>query len=240
MADNTMDTRPNSTHERTDSGTYITDSTTNTFTVVQNFSSALSSLASKNGVQALSELVATLPQLKNHIKAKDETIRDLEAKIVTLDKSQSTFNQQQISNFEERYDEWKESNVELQEDIEKLEISAEEKTKEITILQMKLQDNKVRIEDFEKEHTKIMKRLKEMSQQAVELEMGLNKKQMIVEGREEELRKSHEQVVALQRSLKEEVNDHRSLREVTNKAQARLRELEQFSVKTHTLELPEV
>jgi chromosome segregation ATPase len=227
-------------HKRTDSGVDGTDTISGTLATAQSFCTAVSSFTSEHGFQAINELVQLAPQRELEIKKRDEAIQDLNAKLVALRKEHDVYNRQQLSNFEGRYDEWKEENTTLQDEIEELETASKEKDSEVTTLQSQLERFKARVNDLEMEHTQMTKRMKERGQQLGELEARLQRAQADMNERVQEIEKAHSQIDALQRSLEDETGQHRVLKEEANKTRARLKDFLQFSVKITELDLPDM
>lgn len=235
-----MTAEPKSGHTRADSAVDGVDSISKTLTTAQSFCAAVSSFTSENGFQALTELLKLLPQRETEIKERDDTIQDLNAKLATQEKSHGAYTRKQLSDFENRYDEWNEENSTLQSDIEELETASEEKSKELLTLRRELEAYKTKVEDLEKEHTQMTKRLKEKDRQLVELEARLQNTQADADDYKEKQRQSDDQMIVLQKSYEDEVEKHQRLSEEATKTRERLLDLVRLSVKFKELDLPGV
>ncbi|KAF2633277.1 hypothetical protein BU25DRAFT_416521 [Macroventuria anomochaeta] len=227
-------------HKRTDSGVGGTGLIPDTLATAESFCTAVSSLASEHGFQAINELVKLAPQRELEIRTRDETIRDLRDQLVALQKERDVFDDQQLSNFEGRYKKWKEQNTTLQNKIDELKAALEEKDSKVTTLQSQLGDFEARVDDLEKENAQVTKRVKEKGQQLGELEAKLQRAQADLDGRVEEIKEAQNRMSALRDSFENEANQHRVLREEANKNRVRLKDFVQFSVKIAELDLPDI
>lgn len=229
-----------SSHKRTDSGIGDTGPTADTLAIAEKFCTALASLTSEDGFQAISKLVKSVPQRELEIKTRDKTIQDLKADLVALQKEQDVFNGQQLSSFERKYETWREENTALQKDIDEVEAALEEKDSQVVTLQSQLGHFQARINDLEKENAHLTTKVKERGQLLASIEARLQRAQADLDGRAEEIGEAHNRANALRASLDNEANQHRVLREEANKIRLRLKEFVQFSVKIAELNLADV
>lgn len=229
-----------SSHKRTDSGVGNTGPVSDLLATAQRFCTAVTSLTSEHGFQAIDELVKSVPQRELEIKIRDETIIDLRDELATLQKDRDVFNSQQLSNFERRYEKWKEENTTLQREIDELEAALEEKDSRLITLQSQLGDVEARVDDLEKENAHLTAKVKERGQQLASFEARLQRAQTDLDGRSEEIKEAHNRTKALQGSLDNEANQHRVLREEANKIRLRLKDFIQFSVKIAELDLADM
>lgn len=229
-----------SSHKRTDSGIGDTGPTADTLTIAEKFCTALASLTSEHGFQAISKLVKSVPQRELEIKTRDETIQDLRAELVALQKEQDVFNGQQLSSFERKYETWREENTALQKDVDELEAALEEKDSQVVTLQSQLGQFQARIDDLEKENAHLTAKVKERGQLLASIEARLQRAQADLDGRAEEIEEAHNRANSLRASLDNEANQHRVLREEANKIRLRLKDFFQFSVKIAELDLADV
>lgn len=232
-----MATGPKSGHVRADSGIDGLDPMSKTLATAQNFCTAVSLFASENGVQALTELLELLPRRENEIKLRDDMIRDLNAGSGALEKSHSIYTQKQLSVFEDRYEDWSETNTTLQSEVEELKKACKEKDTEITALRDDLEINKTINGDLELESSENTKRLKEKNQQIVDLDSRLQNTLADAEHRRQELNKSHDQMAVLKRTLKDEAEKYRKLYDEAKKMKEGFQKVKQFSVKITELDL---
>ena len=229
-----------SSHKRTDSAVGGTDPASNLLATAQSFCTAVTSLTSEHGYQAIDELIKSVPQREIEIKIRDETIRDLRDELATLQKDRDAFNGQQLSNFERRYEKWKEEDTALRREIDELRSAIEEKDSKLITLQSQLGDLEARVDDLEKENANLTTKVKERGQQLGSFEARLQRAQTDLDGRVEEIKQAHNRTNALRGSLDNEANQHRVLREEANKIRLRLKDFIQFSVKIAELDLADV
>jgi chromosome segregation ATPase len=233
-----MATNPKVTHTRADSAIDGVDSIPKTFATAQSFCTAVSSFASQNGVQAITELLQLLPQREMEIKVKDDTIRDLDAKSATEKDSHNAYTRKLLSDFEDRYDEWNDENAGLQSDVDAMKATSREKATEITALRKDLEDHKTKVEDLEVEHTHVTMRFKEQNHRLIELEARMERTQADSDARAQELEKSREQMTVQKRLFDEEAKRHQTLKDEAKKMKERMQTFIQFSVRIKELDLP--
>ncbi|PSN60506.1 hypothetical protein BS50DRAFT_625878 [Corynespora cassiicola Philippines] len=237
---NAMNAEPKPGRTRTDSGIEAIGSVSETLANARNFCTAVSSFTSETGFQAINNLFEVIPQQEAVIRQRDENVQELNSKLSSQQNAHEIYSKKLLLEFEHRYDEWKEDKDELQSDIQELETTREEQDTEIKKLGQQLRDCEVKLADYEKEHTQMTKRLKEKDQQFVAIEARLQKSRDEANDCKKELKKSLDKVAALEKSLGDEENDHRILKEEATTVKERLKEFVQFSVKIKELDLPVV
>jgi chromosome segregation ATPase len=233
-----MAANPKATHTRADSAIDGIDSIPKTFATAQSFCTAVSSFASHNGVQAITELLQLLPQREKEIRIKDDTIRDLNAKSATEKDSHSAYTRKLLSDFEDRYEDWTDESTGLQNEVDALKAASREKVTEITALRKDLEDHKTKVEDLEKDHTHVTMRFKEQNNRLIELEAKMERTQADSAARAQKLKESQEQMTVQKRLFNEEAKRHRTLKDEANKLEQRVQTFDQFSVKIQELDLP--
>lgn len=236
---NTMAGEPRSGHARADSAIDGIDPITKTLVTAQDFCAAVSSLASHDGFKVLTEVLDLLPQREKDIKTRDDTIRHLEDNLAAQEKSHKARTQQQISDFEDRFQNWIEERNALDTRSEELQAISDVKDKELAVLQEDLEMNKSRVEDLEGDITQKTMRLKDMAQQAGIVEAKLQKMQTAVDNHPKEVEQSRNDIAALKKSLEDNENDYRILEEKASKTKKRIEHLLRFSAKMEELDLPE-
>lgn len=214
--------------------------TSDTLAIVQSFCTAVSSLTSEHGFQAINELVKSAQQHELDIKTRDGTIQGLRDEIVALQKEHDVFNGQQLSNFEGRYKKWTEENASLQSKMNDLEAALKEKDAGLATLHTQLGEIEAQNDDLEKANAQLTTNVKERGQRLGELEAKLQHAQADLDGRNEEIEKAQIRINTIQGSLDNETNQHRVLREEANKSRLRLKEFIQFSVKITELDLKDI
>jgi chromosome segregation ATPase len=234
-----MATDSKANHTRADSAIDGIDSIPKTFATAQSFCTAVSSFASQGGVQAITELLQLLPQREKEIKVKEDTIRDLNAKSATEKDSHVAYTRKLLSDYEDRYDEWRDESGELQSEVDALEAASRDKVTEIMALRKDLEDHKTKVQDLEKENTHVTIRFKEQECQLIELEARMETTQADSAACALQLRESQEQTTAQKRLFDEEAKRHQSLKDEAKKLKERVRAFHQFSVRTEELDLPE-
>jgi chromosome segregation ATPase len=227
-------------HKRADSGVNGVEPVHDTLATAQSFCAAVASLASEHGFQAINELVKSAPQRELEIKIRDGTIRDLRDELNALQKERDVFNDQQLSNFERKYENWKKESTALQNEIDELEAALEEKDSTLVTLQGQLGDLEARVDDLEKENAQMTLKVKERGQKIGSLEARLQRAQVDLDERAEEIEEARNRTTALQDSFDNESNQHRVLREEANKIRVRLKNFVQLSVKIVELDLADV
>jgi chromosome segregation ATPase len=225
-------------HKRADSGVDGVEPGHVTLATAQSFCKAVASLASEHGFQAINELVESAPQRELEIKIRDETIRDLRDEMEALQRERDIFNDQQLSNFERKYESWK--NTALQNEVDELEAALEDKDSKVDNLQGQLGGLGARVDDLEKENAQMTMKVKERGQQLGSLEARLQRAQADLDGRAEEIEEARSRMNTLQSSFDNEANQHRVLREEANKIRLRLKDFIQFSVRITELDLTDV
>jgi chromosome segregation ATPase len=234
-----MATDPKANHTRADSAIDGIDSIPKTFATAQSFCTAVSSFASQGGVQAITELLQLLPQREKEIKVKEDTIRDLNAKSASEKDSHDAYTRKLLSDYEDRYDEWRDESGELQSEVDALEAASRDKVTEIMALRKDLEDHKTKVEYLEKEHTHVTTRFKEQNGQLIQMEAKMKKAQADSAACALQLRESQEQTTAQKTLFEDEAKRHQTVKDVAKKLKERVRTFYQFSVKTEELDLPE-
>lgn len=227
-------------HKRADSVVNGVEPVQDIQVTAQSFCKAVAFLASEHGFQMIDELVTSAPQRELEIKTRDKTIQDLRDEMVDLQKERDRFNNLQLSNFERRYENWKEENTSLREDIDEVEAVLEEKKTKVVVLQNQLKNLEARADDLERENAQITAKVKERGQQIGFLEAKLQHAQADLDGQAKEIEKVRNHANTLQDSFDNEANQHKVLREEANKIRARFKELLQYSVKFAELDLADV
>ncbi|KAF3050543.1 hypothetical protein E8E11_010564, partial [Didymella keratinophila] len=234
-----MDAQSPSSHKRSDSVVDGTESISDTLATAQSFCAAVSTFTSEHGYQIINELVQIAPRHELEIKQRDETIRVLGENAAALQREHDIYTRQQLSDFEARYDEWKEESTALQKEIEELESAFEEKNSEVIRLQKQLKDVRARTEDLERESTEMTKRVKERGQRLGELEARLQSAQADMKERDHEIEQVRDQMGVMQGAFDNEVSQHKALKDEANKVNTRLKNFIQLSVKITELDLPD-
>lgn len=236
---NTMAGEPISGHARADSAIDGIDPVTKTLVTARDFCTAVSSLATEDGFKVLVEVLDLLPQREKDIKTRDDTIRRLEDKLAAQEKSHKARTQQQISDFEDRFQNWFDERNEYNTRSEELQKKSDKKDKELTLLQEDLKMHKSRVEDLEGKITQKNTMLRDMAQQAGILDANLQKMQTAVDNHLKEVEQSHNDIAALKKSLEDSKNIYRILEDKASKMKKRIEHLLQFSVKMEELDLPQ-
>ena len=194
---------------------------------------ALSSLSSDDGFNVFSELVESVPRLRNDIKT-------LEGNLAAREENHKSVIHDQLIIFENRYSEWKNEASVFQSNIDELRAAGQKRETEMAALQEKIGEYTAQIVDFEREHSEITKRLKERNQQVGDLEARLQNVQTRADDCSEKLKGSQKHAHTLEELLEKERAKTRSLVEEVDKRKNRLKELMEFSGKFNELNVSEV
>lgn len=227
-------------HKRVDSAVDGIDTVSSTLTTAQNLCTAIALLASDKGIRALADLADTVTHQNRALEDRDNQVKSLTANLSTQHESHSTSTQEQLSQFEKRYDSWKAEQTQLQNQIKTLTVAYEEKASEANTLQAKVEEFTRKIEDFETEHSQTTKRLKEKDQIIGQLEARLKTEQAKSNEYLGTLNKAQGQQVTLQKHFEVEKSQHQALRKEATKTEERLSILMQLSARMKDLKLPEV
>ena len=221
-------------------GDSSTDAASHDVQALQGLWKAIHVISREDGFGKFEKLVERINLQEADLKDKANKIDALENQLVECEASHSASNKKLFDKFEERLQQWREKNEELQSGAAALSAASKEKDKSIAALQGELKKVQTQVSDLEKAYSAETKSVKNKNVQLAELDAQRNTAVNAANDWKARLKKADDNMVSLNKLLQKETHEKQNLMLEAAEMNKKIEKYKGFTVKIESLDLQAV
>jgi len=205
--------------------------------MAQDLQAAIASFATGDGFLILSRLTDRIPVLEQDIEKKGNQISQLTLQLATEKENHSTYDQKQLSTYNDRYDAWKSKEASFHATMEELQKGLEAREIKNRALDKEGEELKAKSRGLAEKFKVNTAELKEKEQEVKRLKQQLTEARTSASGYAKQLSESQSRITMLETSSETDRKESEKLKADCNLYKDRLNQVISFSVTLKKLNL---